>query len=232
MLQHSVSVYVIYACHNTNNNKLYIGQTKSSLEKRWKKHLRDAAHLDGRFQRALRKYDSNVWKLEVLEVVHSRLEANKREKHWISTHDTQNPDKGYNMSSGGEGCDAPKSADHRAKIGAALRGRKFSDATRSNMSKNHADVSGEKNPSATLDAEQVLIIQSELERGVSKSELAKRFNVSRSTIVNVWYGRHWACDHTSQIKRPPYTHSSEMREHLRLKALEREARRRTINHSL
>ena len=95
---------IIYSATNINNNKIYIGQSQQSLEKRWKNHLRDYNRNDKNthFYNAIRKYGTECWKVEVLEEVNNIELLNEAEMKWIEHYDTFNRDKGYNSTSGGE----------------------------------------------------------------------------------------------------------------------------------
>lgn len=46
----------IYIIRNTINNKVYIGQTKVDIQKRWKEHLRHASYGTQVINRAMNKY--------------------------------------------------------------------------------------------------------------------------------------------------------------------------------
>ena len=50
---------------------------------------------------------------------------------------------------------------------------------------------GESNGRARLTAEQVTVIRQRLAEGVGLLALAAEYNVSRSTIAHIRYGRHW-----------------------------------------
>ena len=49
----------IYIIKNTINKKVYIGQTKVSVDIKWKEHLRHAYYGDQLINRAMRKYGVN-----------------------------------------------------------------------------------------------------------------------------------------------------------------------------
>lgn len=91
---------IIYCITNLINNKKYIGQTRFSLEHRWKQHLQDAkSGLDRKFYCAIRKYGEHSFKTEVLCCCSSLEELNEMETYYIKLFDTVR--KGYNYGYGG-----------------------------------------------------------------------------------------------------------------------------------
>jgi group I intron endonuclease len=91
---------IIYCITNKVNGKKYVGQTITTLEKRWKDHLLDSKHLNYYFYKAIRKYGSDCWELEILEETEDLAE---RERFWIKKLGTFNNSQiGYNCTSGGE----------------------------------------------------------------------------------------------------------------------------------
>src|SRR5208337_581619 len=93
-----------YSAVNINNNKIYIGQSQTSLERRWTNHKSDAKcnRFKCHFHNALRKYGTECWKLEILEEVEDINLLNEAEMKWIEYYNTFNRDKGYNSTSGGD----------------------------------------------------------------------------------------------------------------------------------
>lgn len=90
----------IYIIKNTINSKVYIGQTKISVEQRWKEHLRHALYGDQVINRAMRKYGIKNFYIETLEICNISL-LNYREMYYIDLYDSTNKSKGYNVSIGG-----------------------------------------------------------------------------------------------------------------------------------
>lgn len=56
----------IYIIRNTINNKIYIGQTRTSVEQRWKEHLRHAQYGKQIINRAMKKYGVDKFYIEML----------------------------------------------------------------------------------------------------------------------------------------------------------------------
>lgn len=113
LLSHREVAHEIYRV-TSPSGKVYIGKTSQGLAKRRYDHEWLAKKKPNTpFAKAILKYgDTMVW-----EVVESNIEglerANQRERHWISTLDTTNPDKGYNLTVGGDGGKRSKEAEEK-----------------------------------------------------------------------------------------------------------------------
>ena len=91
----------IYQIINDINNKIYVGKTEFSIEKRFKEHCQDA------FKRinekrplyaAMRKYGIEHFHIELIE---ETANPEEREKFWIAKKDSFK--NGYNATLGGDG---------------------------------------------------------------------------------------------------------------------------------
>ena len=145
-------MYTIYKYTNQIDGKVYIGQTKHSLEKRAQangKNYRGCPY----FYSAIQKYGWDNFSSEILEVVNTIEEANEREMYYISLFDSTNPINGYNILNGGD-C-GPINDITRKKI-SDIRKEQYKDPTRNPMyGKKHSAESldkmsqaktGDKNP--------------------------------------------------------------------------------------
>ena len=93
----------IYKITNKVNNKVYIGQTNRSLEIRWREHKsRAGCHYTSHLYSAMDKYGTDNFVFEGIEEATEEL-LDEREKFWISYYDSSNPQKGYNLTIGGQG---------------------------------------------------------------------------------------------------------------------------------
>ena len=90
----------IYIIKNTVNDKVYIGQTRASVEQRWKEHLRHAQYGDQIINRAMRKYGVDKFYIETLEICNISV-LDEREIYYIDLYDSIDKSKGYNVSIGG-----------------------------------------------------------------------------------------------------------------------------------
>lgn len=123
---------IIYKITNTKNNKIYVGQTKQLLNKRFKDHINHAFNserpndLNCKLYIAMREEGINHFVIEELETLvdTSQFLIDKKEIEWIAKLDAANDDKGYNTDKGGhtisEKC---RQARINQMIGAKLEGR-------------------------------------------------------------------------------------------------------------
>lgn len=93
----------IYLITNKVNNKVYVGQTITHLNRRMSKHYTNAkcnpsvTGVDG----AIKKYGKNNFTVRILcNCANDQL--NDLEKFYIQKYESNNPDKGYNLTIGGE----------------------------------------------------------------------------------------------------------------------------------
>ena len=98
----SVIKMVIYKITNRDNGKLYVGQTKQSIEKRFLQHYHSKSPLGD----AMRKFDIKElafhFTIEVIERCQSQAQLNEREIFWINALNSKQP-YGYNVRNGGGG---------------------------------------------------------------------------------------------------------------------------------
>ena len=95
----------IYKIFNDINDKLYIGKTLYTIERRWKQHKnnakvrKDLEHLP--LYSAMNKYGIEHFSIEEIEEVKDEKKLSEREQYWIKYYNTYN--YGYNASIGGDG---------------------------------------------------------------------------------------------------------------------------------
>lgn len=77
--------YKVYKITCLKNNKVYIGQTYETLDRRLKRHF-DFAKLetDTKIYRAIRKYGNENFKIELIEICKNQNELDEREFFWIN----------------------------------------------------------------------------------------------------------------------------------------------------
>lgn len=93
----------IYKITNTINDKVYIGKTLSSIEKRFAEHKEDSRRAQEQVRplyRAMNKYGQDNFSIEVVEECPIELLSN-REVYWINFYHSY--ENGYNATLGGDG---------------------------------------------------------------------------------------------------------------------------------
>lgn len=114
----------VYLIRNLINGKVYVGQTKD-FDKRKASHLYNASRGNEKpLYHSMRKHGTENFTFEVLEECANEA-INEREQHWVAHFDSFNPEKGYNLTSGGNQ-NFERSEETRRKIGDYWRGRKQS----------------------------------------------------------------------------------------------------------
>lgn len=178
----------IYKIINRINNKVYIGQTKYTIEHRWNQHLR--AYREGRqysLYKAIHKYGLENFSIEQLEEV-SVDKLDEREIFWIAKYDSFK--NGYNMTIGGQNVHYIWTDNQYEEIkDLYLSGftAKFI-AKRFNVSSDtilkvlkSLNVKLRRNPLDINRVEKDLLIN-DYKSGYTLSSLAKRLNTDRQTI--------------------------------------------------
>lgn len=95
---------IIYKITNNINGKIYIGLTTCTLEYRWSRHITESKNIKNtkHLYKAMRKYGVEKFSVEVIDSTDDFKELGKLERYYISFYESQNPDKGYNLTAGGE----------------------------------------------------------------------------------------------------------------------------------
>lgn len=78
--------YLIYKIINDINNKIYIGQTTESLERRFARHCGYQLNDDTYFHRAIKKYGKEHFKIHLICECCSQEELDKKEFECISSY--------------------------------------------------------------------------------------------------------------------------------------------------
>jgi len=119
-----------YVVTHRVSGKQYIGQTLTSVKKRWASHVHNAFRKTPRNEKslaaAIRQHGPDAFDVEVVEIAHSQYELNRMERRLICNYDTRAP-YGFNITKGGGGF-ARKS---RIVIG-GTRYSSYADAARAN----------------------------------------------------------------------------------------------------
>ncbi len=96
-------VGIIYLITNKVNGKMYVGQTKYTVEKRWNLHLRKAKRNPStHFEYAINKYGPENFSKIQIDSATSFKELDKKEDDWIDHYRAIDPTKVYNSLRGGQ----------------------------------------------------------------------------------------------------------------------------------
>lgn len=121
--------YKVYVHTNLSNGKRYVGITsKAKVEHRWNsgRGYKENPH----FYSAIVKYGWDNFKHEILYDGMNEEEAKRKERELIREWKTQDPQFGYNMTSGGDGTqDCHPSEETRMKLSIARRKENLSEET-------------------------------------------------------------------------------------------------------
>ena len=94
----------IYKISNLYNNKVYIGKS-IDIPRRFSEHRSSyewSRTPNKPLYKAFKKYGVESFSFEVIEKC-TKEQLNDREKYWIKYYDSTNPEKGYNITEGGDG---------------------------------------------------------------------------------------------------------------------------------
>lgn len=184
------NLYNIYKITDRTNNKIYIGQTKRDIYKRFAEHINKALHSNRKNDRSLALYiaicnhkPENFY-VELLEkVTGTPKQVDAKEIEWIAKYDSTNPDIGYNLDKGGrvisEAC--RKAAEkHLFKAGSKLDGKLLENA-RNNGYKIAKEVYQFDKNTATLIAKYPSIIEASRATGCDRRSIQRQLNGGATT---------------------------------------------------
>jgi len=123
------AIYIIYRYTNIHNGKVYVGQTSKSLEERAQANGRNYRECR-RFYSAIEKYSWDAFKPDILEIVDTVDEANKREIYYITLYNSTDEACGYNLLPGG---DNKEMSDETKKLISVKAKERYADKTANPM---------------------------------------------------------------------------------------------------
>jgi group I intron endonuclease len=97
--------WTIYCHTHIDSKRRYIGLTSRTWQRRWSDHINAAKSSKGgrwHFPNAIRKFGSQAFSHEVLEICETLEEANLAEAKWIDHFNSRDPQLGFNLAKGGE----------------------------------------------------------------------------------------------------------------------------------
>ena len=181
---------LIYIIKNNVNNKVYIGQTTSSLTTRFHQHLKNSTLKSRHYKlyNAIKKYGKEHFYIELLENNVPLSHLNEKEIYYIEKYNSFN--NGYNSSKGGDGRTINKHYDEKQIIKMYKAGHSESEiASMFNIS--YATISRtlarlkintrhDGNKYEQFDEESFIKMWNSNEADLS--DMAKKFNVNEKTI--------------------------------------------------
>lgn len=142
--------WCVYMHVNKTNNKIYVGITSRAPEKRWGKNGSGYSKEDQFvFYRAIKKYGWDGFEHIIFAESLTADEAKHMEKLLIAFYKTnccryRNPEYGYNMTDGGDGCFGHiMSEEAKQKIREKATGRVWSEEQKENLREKYKHI---KNP--------------------------------------------------------------------------------------
>lgn len=169
------------------NDKVYVGQTSRSLERRWAGHVKKSRNPRNHFHLAIQKYGKENFKIEELEsfVAPSKEELkvflDRAERSYIEKYNSLH--SGYNSTVGGEGTLGFRFSDESKE---KLR-RLNSGENNYNFGKHLSDETKEKIRKARMGHS----VSEETKRKISESEKGKGAPLEQLKAMNdSWRGKH------------------------------------------
>lgn len=127
----------VYLITNSINGKKYVGKTKSTIEKRFKRHCYLSKFKSTYLYNAMQKYGVHNFTVTSLEKVEDVTQLSLKEIFWISE---LRPE--YNMTSGGDGGDTSSSEKYKKYM--AVRSMLISGCNNPFFGKKHTEETKRK----------------------------------------------------------------------------------------
>lgn len=187
---------IIYKITNKNTGKVYIGQTVSTLKRRWAIHCSGGACR--RLTASIKSHGKDAFEVEQIDNAFSIEELNKKEVYWISFYDSTNLEKGYNLTSGGNSYTHSEetkqklreintgkklSPEHAEKLRNNNKGKKWTKEHRENFS---LATKGKKRKPMSEDTKKKI---SNANKGKRYSEKQRAEMTGKNKGNTVWKGR-------------------------------------------
>lgn len=93
---------VIYKITNLVNNKVYIGLTTETIERRWKNHIRCVGRVKRYLYYAMEKYGIENFSIEEIDKSDNFTILGELERKYIKEYNSTDKKYGYNITYGGE----------------------------------------------------------------------------------------------------------------------------------
>ena len=206
----------IYKIINLSNQKLYIGQTKKTIEERFKNHLKLAKrHINRCLYDAMNKYGYDNFTIKQIEQIPDQY-LDEREKYWITYYNTTNRNYGYNMTAGGGGGDTWTNNPHKKETSKKI----------SENNKGKHSLSPQQHQRMIQRAKEVNTIKinkQELENDIknfmSIEDICEKYHISRKTFYNKC--KEFFKATPTEIRGDKFTHTNTMKIYINKQQLDK-----------
>ena len=135
----TVNMAYIYLVRNIINGKIYIGQTKGSISKRWYRHVYESRFGTMVLGKAIVKHGQENFTIQTICMCPEHR-LNDLEKSFIVLFDSRNPLRGYNIAIGGGGGILTEDFGKRVSRGKLAACTKRPDASLRMKSRTREDI--------------------------------------------------------------------------------------------
>lgn len=136
---------IVYLAKNNKNGKLYVGITTRPLKDRISEHKYDSFNRKSSnksyFHNAIKLYGFDKFSFKVIETVHANTLTDlteclySLERYYIEKYQTNDRNKGYNLTIGGEGISGYRlSPEHKAIVSKTHKGKHLSQEHKERIS--------------------------------------------------------------------------------------------------
>ena len=197
----------IYKITNKINGKVYIGQTKKTIEERFQEHLKKAKiHTNRYLYDAMNKYGYENFIISQIEKCPDN-NLDEREIFWIAFYQSNNKLYGYNMTAGGGGGNTwinnPHKEETSKKLSQANKGKKHK---MSNEWKQNVTKANEEKKTIQINKDE---FEKDIKNFMSIEDICKKYNLGRKTFYNkckTFFGKT-----PTEIRGDKLTHSNTMK---------------------
>lgn len=191
---------IIYKIQNKINNKIYIGQTVNTFDRRYKNNLEKYTN-NQHLKKSINKYGiDNFDIIKVYDVAYSKEELDQKEIYYINLYDTMNPSKGYNKNTGGH--NGRHSQEIINKIKLANTGKKRTEETKKLLSVKAKLRPKEKHPMLNKkhseETKKKIGLKSKGRKHSKESR--EKMSISRQGEKNHFYGKKHTPETIQKIK--------------------------------
>lgn len=203
----------IYKITNIVNNKLYIGQTRKTIEERFQMHIKKAKQHTNRYlYDAMNKYGyDNFIPSEIEECDDGLLD--EREIYWIAYYNTTNKQYGYNMTIGGGGGDTWTNNSHKEETSRKISEHNKGKHNNPEAIQNWIEAARKAN---TIEVNPIELKQ-DIQNFISVEDICRKYNISRKTFYNKC--KEFFNATPTEIRGDRLTHSNTMKINLDKKQL-------------